>query len=125
MPFASGNPFFFPALAVIGILLLWKGGKRGWLCALMVALILWPGDSFICNTIKHAVARPRPFVTLEDVRRPAAPNRNRAAQAQQMEHSENAVSPNAPNHNSMPSSHAANWFGATMICYVFYRRSWR
>ena len=25
----------------------------------------------------------------------------------------------------MPSSHAANWFAATMICYVFYRRSWR
>ena len=25
----------------------------------------------------------------------------------------------------MPSSHAANWFAGTMICYVFYRRSWR
>src|ERR1041384_2296027 len=25
----------------------------------------------------------------------------------------------------MPSSHAANWFAATMICYVFYRRTLR
>jgi hypothetical protein len=27
--------------------------------------------------------------------------------------------------NSMPSSHAANWFAATMVLLVYYRRSWR
>ena len=26
-------------------------------------------------------------------------------------------------HNSMPSSHAANWFAATMVLFLFYRRS--
>ncbi|HWC59790.1 MAG TPA: hypothetical protein VHC44_08855, partial [Verrucomicrobiae bacterium] len=70
MPFASGNKFFFPVLAIVGLLLLWKGGKRGWLCAFMAAMILWPGDSFVCNTIKHAVARPRPFVTMPETRQP-------------------------------------------------------
>jgi len=125
MPFASGNPFFFPALAVAGMLLLWKGGKRGWLCAVMLALILWPGDSFICNTIKHAVARPRPFVALTDVRQPAA--KQPSGPAPRMEHPQgNPAAPaSEPNHNSMPSSHAANWFAATMICYVFFRRSWK
>ena len=27
------------------------------------------------------------------------------------------------NHNSMPSSHAANWFAATMVLFLFYRKS--
>src|SRR4051794_12858517 len=78
MPFASGNKFFFPVLAIVGMLLLWKGGKRGWLCALMVALILWPADGYVCNTIKHAVARPRPFVALADVNQPMSRGKNRA-----------------------------------------------
>jgi membrane-associated phospholipid phosphatase len=125
MPLASGNKFFFPALAIVGMLLLWKGGKRGWLCALMVALILWPGDSYICNTIKHAVGRPRPFVTLENVRQPMSRGKNRPPRAPMMEETQAASHANRPNHNSMPSSHAANWFAATMICLVFYRRSWR
>jgi membrane-associated phospholipid phosphatase len=127
MPFASGNRFFFPVLALVGMLLLWKGGKRGWLCALMVALILWPGDSFICNTLKHAIARPRPFVTLPDVNQPAATIKSPYAHVPRMERWQSDFGSPAgePNHNSMPSSHAANWFAATMICYVFYRRSWR
>jgi membrane-associated phospholipid phosphatase len=125
MPFASGNKIFFPVVALVVMLLLWKGGKRGRLCALMLGLILWPADSYICNTIKHAVARPRPFVTLADVRQPMSAGRNRAANAPRMERRESNDPATAPSHNSMPSSHAANWFAATMICFVFYRRSWR
>ena len=127
MPFASGNKFFFPALAAVGMLLLWKGGKRGWLCALMLALILWPGDSYICNTIKHAVARPRPFIALPDVNQPESTTKNPLAHVPRMERwqSDFGSPPGLPNHNSFPSSHAANWFAATMICFVFYRRSWR
>ena len=30
---------------------------------------------------------------------------------------------NTAGRNSMPSSHAANWFAATMIAFLFYRRS--
>src|SRR3954468_21191863 len=78
MPFASGNKFFFPVLAIVGMLLLWKGGKRGWICAMMAALILWPGDSYICNTIKHAIGRARPFVALQDARQPMSQGKNRA-----------------------------------------------
>jgi membrane-associated phospholipid phosphatase len=125
MPFASGNKFFFPVLAILGMLLLWKGGKRGWLCAMMAVLILWPGDSYICNTIKHAIGRARPFMALENVRQPMSFGRIRPAQPRVMDNPENGSPANLPNHNSMPSSHAANWFAATMICYVFYRRSWR
>ena len=125
MPFASGNKFFFPVLAIVGLLLLWKGGKRGWLCAFMAAMILWPGDSFVCNTIKHAVARPRPFVTMPETRQPMSQGKTPRERPPAMENPENGSPKNLPSHNSMPSSHAANWFAATMICYIFYRRSWR
>ena len=125
MPFASGNKFFFPVLAIVGMLLLWKGGKRGWICLLMAVLILGPGDSYVCNTIKHAIARPRPFVTLANVNQPMTRDKIRPARPPAMENPENGSPVNLPSHNSMPSSHAANWFAATMICYVFYRRSWR
>src|SRR6266403_254667 len=72
MPFVSGNVFFFPLLLLVGFLLVCKGGARGRLCFLMLALVIPLGDSFVCNTIKKAVGRPRPFLTLPDVRRPGA-----------------------------------------------------
>src|ERR1039458_1712923 len=68
MPVLSGNAFFFPAVFLLGFGLLWKGNARLRLCVLLLLLILPLGDTFICNTIKHAVARPRPFVTLPEAR---------------------------------------------------------
>ena len=68
MPFASGNALFRPLLLLAGLLLIWKGRARGILCLLMLALILPLGDGLICNTIKHAVGRPRPFVVRSSVK---------------------------------------------------------
>ena len=126
MPFASGNRFFFPVVLAAAAMLLWKGGARGRLCLLMLALIVWPGDSFVSNTIKHAVARPRPFVTLAQVRLPASEKRDGAVVVT-MGTPEDNTNPESSRagYNSMPSSHAANWFAATMIFVVYYRRSWR
>ena len=105
MPLASGNALFRPLLLLAGILLVWKGQVRGLVCALMLALILPLGDGLICNTIKHAVGRPRPFVVMPEVHHPV-----------------NAVK-SAGLFASMPSSHAANWFAASMILFIYYRRS--
>src|SRR5579859_3143935 len=66
MPFASGNPYFYPALLLLGALALWKGGKRGLLCAVMLALIV-PLNDGLTNLLKHAVARDRPFLALQGV----------------------------------------------------------
>ena len=68
MPILSGNAFFFPALFLLGVGLLWKGNARLRLCVLLLVLILPLGDGLVTNTIKHAVARPRPFVTLPEAR---------------------------------------------------------
>lgn len=101
MPFASGNPFFFPALLTLGLVMAWRGERRTWLCALMLALILPLGDGLVTNMLKHALMRPRPFLTLPDVH----------------------LLVGRSGSGSMPSSHAANWFAATFIAFIYFRRS--
>ena len=101
MPFASGNVLFFPAVLIVGLTILWRGGARAWICLLMFALILPLGDGLVTNTIKHAVARDRPFLVFPDVHLLAGRTGS----------------------GSMPSSHAANWFAATFIAFVYYRRT--
>jgi membrane-associated phospholipid phosphatase len=101
MPFFSGNALFHPALLLGGAILLWKGRLRGFLCLLMLALAVSLVDGFIARTLKEAIGRPRPFLTLEDVHVLVGKGRS----------------------CSMPSSHAANWFAAAMVMFLYYRRT--
>jgi 4-amino-4-deoxy-L-arabinose transferase-like glycosyltransferase/membrane-associated phospholipid phosphatase len=103
MPFVSGNAFFFPLLAVVAAWLIWKTGARGIVCVSLLVLIVWLGDSLVCNTMKQAIGRPRPFVVLPDAN----------------------VLVGLGKSGSMPSSHMANWLAATMITFIYYRRSLR
>jgi len=101
MPFVSGNAFFFPLLALAAFAVLWKGGVRGLVFLLMLAAVIAIGDGWLCKEIKQAVGRERPFLALPDVRcligRGGSP--------------------------SLPSNHAANWFAATTVAFLYYRRS--
>ncbi|HEY2953195.1 MAG TPA: glycosyltransferase family 39 protein, partial [Verrucomicrobiae bacterium] len=101
MPFFSGNPFFIPALAALCGWLLWKGGRRARLFLAMLFLIPALGDMLVISTIKGAVGRARPFDALDGV---------------------NLLAGRGPS-GSMPSSHASTWFAATLIAFVYYRRS--
>ena len=121
MPILSGNAFFFPVLILLVVGLLWKGGTRMRLCVLLLLLILPLGDAFITNTIKHAVARPRPYVTLPEARLFGSPGKGYIPP--QINEYGVDMAANKGGRNSMPSSHAANWFAATMILFIFYRRS--
>ncbi|MDQ6632294.1 MAG: glycosyltransferase family 39 protein [Verrucomicrobiota bacterium] len=103
MPLLSDNALFAPAIILISIEIFWKGGARGRLCVVFAILAVALGDSLICNTIKQAVNRPRPFNFLADAH----------------------VLIGRGGSGSLPSSHAANWFAATMIAFIYYRRSWR
>jgi membrane-associated phospholipid phosphatase len=100
MPFASGNDYFHPALVLLGLFLLWKGGRRGVMFLVMVALIVPLGDG-LCSIIKNAVGRDRPFLALHEV---------------------HLLVGRAGSH-SMPSGHATNWFAGTMVAFLYYRRS--
>ena len=126
MPFASGNALFAPLLLLAGVLLLWKGRARGALCVLMLALIVPLGDGLVCNTLKHAVGRPRPDD--RPARRPSPGQQRRLRRACRPPGiapggTGRAGSRRQERRASMPSSHAANWFAATMILFIYYRRS--
>ena len=121
MPLLSNNVFFFPVLIVLGLGLLWKGGVRMRLCIVMLAVILPLGDNLVINTVKHAVARPRPYAVLPEARLFGSVGKGYiAAEAGNIG---TEMSHNDGGRTSMPSSHAANWFAATMIFLIFYRRS--
>ena len=128
MPIVSGqgSKDIFLAIAIAaGLFLFWKGGRRGRLCVLMLVLIVASCDGLLCNTVKHAVSRPRPFAVLPDVRRPGSRPQSGNSMPVTAPTPVPAKTAPANANNSMPSSHAANWFAATMILFVYYRRSWR
>ena len=100
MPRLAGHPLFIPAALVAGMLLLWKGGRRGRVFVVFLVLAIALGDGLVCNTIKKLVHRPRPCIALADTRALIG----------------------CTDSGSLPSSHAANWFCITGVCFVFYRR---
>jgi undecaprenyl-diphosphatase len=125
MPVLSGstgekNALVTVAIAV-GIALLCFGNRRARLCVLLMALVMTTNDSLICNTIKRAVARPRPFVVLPEAR--FFGNIGKGYVAPEINKNGVDMAADKGNRNSMPSSHAANWFAATMILFLFYRSS--
>lgn len=122
MRFCAGNKYFAPLLIAVAILVIWKGGVRGRVCLFVSLALLAVGDPLIWNTIKHATNRARPFITLSNVRLPL---KNNAGAAVRPIYGEEGVanSPGKRNYNSMPSSHAANWFIATTVLFIYYRRS--
>src|ERR1041385_2877101 len=101
MPFLSGNVFFYPALIVLSAFVIWKFRGRAVVFLLLLTLAVGLTDGAICRTIKHAIGRERPFVSLADARCLLGQGGS----------------------GSMPSSHAANWFAASMVAFVFFRRS--
>lgn len=105
MPFVSGNALFVPLVTAIIVMLLWKGGVRGRIFVVMLLVALGFTDGAVCNTIKHAVGRLRPFYDIADAHLPPGVGRTDSG--------------------SMPSSHAANWFAAATMTWIFYRRSWK
>lgn len=101
MPFFAWNPFFVPAVVLAALGLLWKGGRRGRVCLFLLALAILVADGVVCHTLKEAIHRARPFAALENVRLLVGQGGS----------------------GSMPSGHAANWFAATLVLFVYYRRS--
>jgi 4-amino-4-deoxy-L-arabinose transferase-like glycosyltransferase/membrane-associated phospholipid phosphatase len=117
MPILAGGWWFLPIVIAAGATLIWKGGVRGRLCVLMVAIILPFADGWISNTIKHTVDRPRPCLILENVNLPMRLEKPAADD-------DNDFHRGCSDSGSMPSAHATNWFAAAMIAWIFYRRTW-
>jgi membrane-associated phospholipid phosphatase/4-amino-4-deoxy-L-arabinose transferase-like glycosyltransferase len=103
MPVLSGNKLFVPTVLVAAVVLIWKQRTKGTLCVAFILLAVALGDPLIINSIKHAIARPRPFVTMPETL--------------------TLVGKTAS--YSLPSAHAANMAAAAMVAFLFFRRSWR
>jgi membrane-associated phospholipid phosphatase len=101
MPLASDPPGLDGLLALVCLWVIWKGGPRGRVCVLMLALSLILGNWMVIDSMKHLVGRLRPFLVLADAHRRVGIGGS----------------------FSMPSSHAANWFSATLVLLVYYRRT--
>jgi len=103
MPFFHWNRVFVPLLVLLAVFILVKGGARGRIFVAMLILSVALTDGVVCNSLKHAVGRLRPYKVIED--------------AHQLVRSSGR--------GSMPSSHAANWFAALTVTFIFYgRRAW-
>jgi membrane-associated phospholipid phosphatase len=103
MPRLAGHPLFVPVLLLGALWALWRGGRRERVFVLLLLIAIGLADGAVSNTIKKAVARPRPCIALSDTRALIG----------------------CSGEGSMPSAHATNWFAAAMVCFVYYRRSWR
>ena len=126
MPILSGDQgvkkYFLVFAIAAGVAALCFGSRRARLCALFLAVIVPTNDGLICNTIKHAVARPRPFVVLAEARVSGIVGKDYAPPRPDESGKDMA---NRGSRNSMPSSHAANMFALTMVLFLFYRKSIR
>lgn len=101
MPFFHWNRAFVPLLVLLAVHILVKGGERGRIFVALLILSVALTDGVVCNPLKHAIDRLRPYKVIED--------------AHQLVRSSG--------HGSMPSSHAANWFAALTATFIFYRHS--
>jgi 4-amino-4-deoxy-L-arabinose transferase-like glycosyltransferase/membrane-associated phospholipid phosphatase len=107
MPRLSGGEgvmrWFVLAVVILALGALCFGNARARLCTVTMLIVSLAGNVFVVNVIKHALHRPRPCLTLPDVIERLG----------------------CTSSGSMPSAHAANWFAATMVAFLFYRKSWR
>jgi membrane-associated phospholipid phosphatase len=101
MPFLSWNKLFIPAVILLAIGLVWKGGPKGRLFVTLMLATVAIGDGFICNGLKDGIGRLRPFNDIPDA----------------------IVLVGKGGSGSMPSSHTANWFSAMAVAFIFHRRS--
>ena len=114
MPLLSGNgvPWFF-AIVISLPAVLFFGSTRLRLCALFMVLVVALGDPLVVGSIKNAVARPRPFVTLPDARHFGQTGQGYVAPMP------DGMLPADANRHSFPSAHAANWFAVARLRFYF------
>jgi len=100
MPFVTKRENGFPLWIAAYILLLWKGGKKGRIAALLIIPVILLSDQISASVLKELFRRTRPCVALDGVR----------------------MLTGLKTSFSMPSSHAANICAAASFFAIFYPR---
>ncbi|QIF04107.1 glycosyltransferase family 39 protein [Roseimicrobium sp. ORNL1] len=104
IPYASGNALFYPVLLAAAVFVIWRWQRRGWAFVLLAILAALVASNCVCGPLKDLIGRPRPFVTMTDVR---------------------LLAGNGSGSHAMPSCHAANWGALVVVTWMFWRRTWR
>ena len=96
--FLSGNAVFYPLLACTAIFLWIKGGRRGriFVCITFLSFLL---SELIVGALKDWIARPRPFMVLEDA----------------------ICRIGKGGSGSMPSSHTSTWFVGVAVTWIYWK----
>jgi 4-amino-4-deoxy-L-arabinose transferase-like glycosyltransferase/membrane-associated phospholipid phosphatase len=103
IPLFSGFPGFVLVVLLLAGFLIVKGGRRDRMFVAMLVIVLALGEAFVIGPMKDVVGRLRPFLVLPETH----------------------LLVGMGGSGSMPSSHSSIWFAATMVTFLFYRRSWR
>lgn len=100
MPAITEVKHFYPVYILLFILLLWKGGRAGRWCALLLVITVLLADPLSSRVIKEEVGRLRPCRTLDGVR----------------------LLIGCGGGKSFPSSHAVNNFAGLVVFGWFFRK---
>jgi undecaprenyl-diphosphatase len=124
MAVASSWDFWWPFLAVGGLIVLWKGGIRARAMLLVLGLSIAVTDAVVVDTIKGIAERPRPNEVQEGARTvdlaKAKPRFLALGQPLQITIEQPGLPPVTG--NSFPSGHASNNFAMATVVFLFYRR---
>jgi undecaprenyl-diphosphatase len=104
MRFLSGNAFFAPSLALLALALLWRGGRRGRVFVVILAVAAGLANALVADPLKRGIRRSRPYAVLPDVVL-------RVGRGNPL--------------GSMPSAHAMNCGLMATVAGWYYRRSLR
>lgn len=99
MPFITNHNHWILLYILVITTLIWKGGKNGRICVLLLIIVITLSDQISSSLIKEAVGRIRPCHVLNNI---------------------NLLVP-CGGGKSFPSSHAVNNFAAALTLSFFYR----
>jgi undecaprenyl-diphosphatase len=106
--------WFAGLLAVMAVLTLWRGGRRGrvWVAALVIAVSV--SDVLCSKVVKRVVTRDRPCQAA-----------TRSVVGSHGGHARVVDPERCPGSPSFPSNHASNTMAAGIVCWWLTRRRWR
>ncbi len=102
MPFITNQKHWYPIFLVFYVWLLWKGGKKGRIAALLIIFVITFSDQISAGFLKPLIGRARPCVALENVNMLIGMKTS----------------------FSFPSAHASNSFATAAFFTYFFPKGW-
>jgi undecaprenyl-diphosphatase len=123
MPAIASFKALLPIIAVIAIIIAWRGDRRARTMLLCLAIAVGIGDAAVSNPLKKTIRKDRPHEALKGILirdlGPGHPPIARLFKPPQVRFSEGG---GGIGKSSFPSSHTVNMFACATVIALFYRR---